>query len=512
MRMRSVVGLVLVAVLGWAGVAAAQQAGDVAERVRRVEAGLLTPVVIAGQQSGMLLEERLQHYRVPGLSIAVINDGRIEWAKGYGVVEAGGSSAVDTATLFQAASISKPVAALGALRLVEAGRLALDADVNASLTSWQVEQNGHTQVERVTLRRLLSHSAGLTVHGFRGYAAGEAVPGLVQVLDGAAPANSARVRPDTTPGARWRYSGGGSSVVQLLMQDVTGLSFPDLMRELVLVPTGMVHSGYEQPLPAARAAAAAVGHRGTGQPVAGRWHTYPEMFAAGLWTTPSDLARLAVAVQRSYAGASDGVVTAGMTREMLTAQAGEYGLGFAVARGPDWTAFSHGGANEGFRATFFAFADRGQGVIVMTNSDNGGPLISEVIRAVAQEYDWPAQRAVVRAVVPIAPARLAAMAGVWTGELNGRVVSLTVSAAGATLQATGWPLDGRTLHHFGDDAFFHVEGTTVLRFESDGHDRFTGAVLEGAGQPVRLSRAAEDGMRAVHGRAVTGITRLSAGG
>jgi hypothetical protein len=296
------------------------------------------------------------------------------------------------------------------------------------------------------------------------------------------------VRPDTTPGAIWRYSGGGSSVAQLLMQDVTGVSFPELVRELVLGPAGMVHSGYEQPLPASRAGSAAVGHRMSGQPVAGRWHTYPEMFAAGLWTTPSDLARLALAVQRSYNG-GPGILTPAMTQEMLRVQAGEYGLGFGVSTGDDWASFSHGGANEGYRALFFAFADRGQGAVVMTSGDGGSPLAAELLRAVAHEYDWPAQRALVRRIVPMAAARLAAMAGTWTGELGGRPVSLRLSADGATLRSAGWPLGERTLHHFGDDAFFHVEGTAVVRFEVAQDGAVTGAVLEIGGQVVRLSGA-----------------------
>ena len=257
----------------------------VAERMRRVEQGLLTPVVLKGTAPGMSLPDRMANYRVPGISIAIINDGRIEWAKGYGVTEAGGSTPVDTSTLFQAASISKPVAAMAALRLVEQGKLSLDADVNASLRTWRLPGNDFTRTEKVTLRRLLSHNAGTTVHGFRGYAQGEAVPSVVQILNGERPANSAAVRVDTLPGALWRYSGGGTTIVQLLMHDVTGKAFPTLMRESVLGPVQMVHSGYEQPLPAARGPFAAIGHSSSGAAIAGKWHTYPELFAAGLWTT-----------------------------------------------------------------------------------------------------------------------------------------------------------------------------------------------------------------------------------
>jgi CubicO group peptidase (beta-lactamase class C family) len=473
----------------YADTPAGQRTADVEDRIRRIENGLLTPVVINGRDDRMTLGQRMVHYNVPGLSIAVINDGRIEWAKGYGVAQAGGDVAIDTLTLFQAASISKPVGAMGALRLVEGGRLALDADVNASLASWRVEDNGHTAVERVTLRRLLSHNAGLTVHGFRGYARDEAVPTLVQLLDGTQPANSRPVRPDTTPGAIWRYSGGGSSIAQLLMQDVTGQDFPTLMRELVLRPAGMVHSGYEQPLPDARAPFAAVGHRMAGAVVAGQWHTYPEMFAAGLWTTPSDLARLAIHVQRSFGGAEGGILSPAMTRQMLSRQAGEYGLGFAVQQGDGWTAFSHGGANEGFRANFYAFADRGQGAIIMTNGDNGGPLMAEMMRAVAVEYGWPTQRPVVRDVAPIAAARVASLAGTYSTRVNDNVMTVRFTADGATLHSVGAPVGTRVLHHAGEDGFFPLDANMTVAFERDAAGRGVAAVLAAAGgQRIRLER------------------------
>jgi CubicO group peptidase (beta-lactamase class C family) len=468
--------------------ATGQAPADLDDRIRRVEQGLLTPVVINGRDARMDIEARMRHYNVPGVSIAVINDGRIEWAKGYGVMQAGGDVAIDTLTLFQAASISKPVGAMGALRLVEGGRLALDADVNASLVSWQVEDNGHTAREKVTLRRLLSHNAGLTVHGFRGYARDEGVPTLVQLLDGAQPANSRPVRPDTMPGAIWRYSGGGSSIAQLLMQDVTGQDFPSLMRELVLRPAGMVHSGYEQPLPDARAPFAAVGHRAAGAAVNGQWHTYPEMFAAGLWTTPSDLARLAIHVQQAFAGAEGGILSPAMTRQMLTRQAGEYGLGFAVQHGDGWTAFSHGGANEGFRAMFYAFAETGQGAVIMTNGDNGSPLVSELMRAVATEYGWPTQRPVVRDVVPITPGRLATLAGSYGGHWNGAPVTVRFTADGETLHSGGPLVGTRAFHHGGDDGFFTTETPMNIAFEREAGGRGVAVVVNAGGQGIRLER------------------------
>jgi len=368
----------------------AQPSAEVAQKIQAVEAGLIPVGAVQGEAAPtMTLADRMARYKVPGLSVVVINHFEIEWARGYGVVEAGGDDPVTTETLFQAASISKPVAATAALRLVQEGRLSLDEDVNTWLESWQVPENALTRDEKVTLRRLLTHSAGLTVHGFRGYAQGEHVPATVHVLDGAPPANSAPIRADFVPGTQWRYSGGGYTVMQQLLEDVTGQPFPDILRTLVLDPLGMAHSTYEQPLPPERAASAATGHRSSGKPVEGHWHTYPEMAAAGLWTTPSDLARFAIELQHSNAGQSNKVLSAETTEEMLTAGIGNWGLGPGVQGSGDSLSFSHGGANEGFRCFLFAYAETGQGAVVMTNSDAGGRLGAEMIGSIARAYDWP---------------------------------------------------------------------------------------------------------------------------
>ena len=363
---------------------------ETAARVQQVEHGLLPLDAPHDQVVPMMsIEERMRHYRVPGVSVAVIQNGRVEWARGYGVAEAGGTQRVDTATLFQSASISKPIAAIAALRLVEQGHLALDEDVNARLTFWQVPENEHTHEEKVTLRRVLSHTAGLSVSGFRGYAQGEPVPTLTQVLDGRSPANSPAVRAGVVPGSTQRYSGGGYSVAQLLMSEVSGRSFADLMSELVLRAARMVHSTFVQPLPESLASHTAVGHASDGTPIGGKWHVYPEQAAAGLWSTPSDLARLAIDVQRSAVGHEGGLLSPAMTRQMLTRHGGSYGLGFNLAGEGEGRIFRHSGANMGFRAQLAAYAETGQGAVVMTNSDAGDELIGEIMRSIAQTYGWP---------------------------------------------------------------------------------------------------------------------------
>ncbi|HEX2211241.1 MAG TPA: serine hydrolase [Longimicrobium sp.] len=467
---------------------------EVEARIRRVESGLVTHNVVRGETPAPLtLQERMQYYRVPAVSVAVINDGRIEWARAWGEAEAGSGIAADTATLFQAASISKPVAAIAALRLVEQGRLSLDEDVNARLTSWRVPENEFTATEKVTLRRLLSHSAGTTVHGFPGYAAGDTVPTVVQILDGQAPANTRPVRVDTVPGSRWRYSGGGYTIAQLLMADVTGQPFAELMREQVLRPAGMIHSTYAQPLPADRAGSAAAGHSGAGTALPGKHHTYPEQAAAGLWTTPSDLARLLIDVQRAYDGETGRVITPETARLMLTTQAGSYGLGFGLSGRGDSLAFQHGGSNEGFRAFVSAQARGGRGVVIMTNGENGQQVAMEVLRAIAREYGIPVARPNVRDAIAMDPAALAAYAGTYARPITAEEqrpftieLRLDDGVLRATVPAAGW--EGRTLRPSAPDTFFFLENAGTLTFERDASGAVTAVTVSGLGQPLRLVR------------------------
>jgi CubicO group peptidase (beta-lactamase class C family) len=390
-RCRNTVAVILIlatALVSPGSATIAAERSGVEARIHRVETGLL-PVDPGSTAAPSTIEERLRHYRVPGVSVAVIDEGRIAWARGWGEVEGGSGIPVDAGTLFQAASISKPVAAAGALRLVDRGEIDLDADVNGSLRSWRVPENRFTRTEKVTLRRLLSHSAGTTVHGFPGYAGGSPVPSLVQVLAGRRPSNTPGIRVDAVPGSRWRYSGGGTSVVQLLMSDVTGRPFEELMRDLVLGPVGMHDSTFEQPLPASWARRAAAGHRADGTPLPGRFHTYPEQAAAGLWTTPSDLARFVIAVQGSAGESPGALLPPELASLMLTRQAGRSALGFFVVEGVGSAGFEHGGSNAGFQSLLIGFAGSGQGAVVMTNGDRGGELAAEILFAIGREHRFP---------------------------------------------------------------------------------------------------------------------------
>jgi CubicO group peptidase (beta-lactamase class C family) len=363
--------------------------------------------------AAMNILDRMKHYHVPGVSVAVINDGKIEWAKGYGVKENGGQDPVTPETLFQAASISKPVTALGILSLVEKGILDLDAPVNDKLVSWKVPENEFTKKEKVTLRRLLTHSAGLMVSGFPGYATSDRIPAPVQVLNGEKPANTPPVRIDLIPGSQWRYSGGGFVVTQILVADSSGRPFQHFMKATVLDSLGMSRSTFEQPLPPDKAAQAASGHEMNGDVVKGKWHIYPELAAAGLWTTPSDLCRVAIELEKSAAGESNLIISKDMAGKMLTPGTGNWGLGIGLGAPTteERRSFSHGGGNKGFSCMLFAFVHKGQGAVVMTNSDNGNGLVMEILRGLSAVYGWAILQPKEVALVEIAPEKLASYAG-----------------------------------------------------------------------------------------------------
>jgi CubicO group peptidase (beta-lactamase class C family) len=437
--------------------------------MRAVETGLSPSVVVKGRPVPRhTIEERMKALNVPGVSVAVIQNYEIAWAKGYGLADVDAKSPVRADTLFQAGSISKSVAAAGALALVEQGKITLDEDVNTYLKSWKVPDNGFTTEQKVTLRRLLSHTAGLTVHGFPGYRATSSVPTVTQILDGVKPANTAPVRADLVPGSMFRYSGGGYTVAQLLMTEVAGMPFPELMQRSVLAKAGMRQSTFENPLPERLAALAATGYDGKGDAIPGRYHTYPEMAAAGLWTTASDLARFAIAIQKARLGRMNGFLKEGTIEEMLRPEKQNYGLGFSITDRDGLKRFSHSGTDAGFQAVLSATVD-GRGFVVMTNSEHGARLANEIAMAVAMAYGWP-DKPREREAISLTPEALARFAGDYRAD---RIGTVRVRAEGDHLIFTAANLGDVVLYPQSADTFFSLGGVPDLRFAPDGSG-FTG--------------------------------------
>jgi CubicO group peptidase (beta-lactamase class C family) len=413
-----------------------------------------------------VIRREMAKREIPGLSIAIVDSGRIVFSRGYGVSKRGGPPVTEQ-TLFLAGSISKAVTAVGAMRLVTRGTLRLDRDVNEQLTSWKLRDTSVADGEKVTVRQLLSHTGGLNVHGFRGYDVRAALPTAIDVLNGAPGTNSPAVRIESKPGIAMRYSGGGYTILQVLMQDVTKTPFDELMQREVLTPAGMTASTFTQPMPAPVAARAASGYFADGSEVPGGWHVYPEMAAAGLWTTASDLARFALAVQRSYRGAPNSFLPSSIVGQMLAYQrSDEVGLGFFLKGNNIRMEFSHGGRDEGFDSFLSATARSGQAVAIMINANDNSSAVTRIRTLVARLYGWPNERPLPVTPRParVPPSAIDAIAGRYEVS-NNRM--LAFERQGDRLFTV---TDGHLDEEFvpvARDVVTRVDGSVTLRFLRD---------------------------------------------
>ena len=433
---------------------------SLAERIARIENGLQPVLQIQGDSiPNYNIEERMRELGIPGVSIAIINDGQLEWAKGYGFADSSENRKVTTETMFLAGSISKPVAALRAHQLTEEQVISLDSNVNTYLTSWNLPDNEFTATEKVTTRRILNHTAGLTVWGFPGYDKGDTVPSIIGVLDG--DGNTDAVRVYKEPGESWMYSGGGYTIMQLLITDLEGKRFPEIMQSNVLDPLGMTASTFENPLPEQHHAIAATGYRVNGNEVEGKWPIYPEMAAAGLWTTPSQLILYAKEVQQIYQSQQDGLLKASTVNEMLTAGMNDHGLGPAITE----HTFGHGGADEGFRADLVAWKKQPVAVVIMVNSDNGR-IIREIKLSIAQEYGLPGIEPVKRTVQELSNEELQTFTGKYNIPDLGDV-EIVVKNNGLEHQA-GFIPEPIFLLPASDSTFFNKSNGEYLEFVRDG--------------------------------------------
>jgi len=321
------------------------------DMIKRVETGLTNQVHIEGD-STWSIEERMKHYGIPGVSIAVIHNGKVAWAKGYGVLDKESKAPVTDKTLFQVSTIGMSLTAYAALRLVDQNKVTLNKDINSYLKSWKLPDSEFTKEKKVTLKNLLSHSAGINVHAFQGYSAGEPVPTLLEILNGAAPANSNPVIVDKAINENLWISAGGYTIVQQMMMDIEGKKFPDLMNELVLQPLEMNNSRFGQSLSTAQLKTAATGYLRDGSMVKGKRHIYPELASNGLWTTAEDLAKFVIDIQQILKDESNKGLSKDMAELMLTPSSknryGKYGLGFLVYDKKDEVYFEHHGWSTGF--------------------------------------------------------------------------------------------------------------------------------------------------------------------
>lgn len=433
---------------------------NVLEEIDLIENSLIKNIQIKGDSvQKMNIYERMEHYNVPGVSIAVVENGKIKWAKGYGYANTKDSTKVDTETLFQAGSISKPVAALSVLKLVEAGNVELDKDVNQYLKDWKVPENEFTKDEKVTLERLLTHTAGMTVHGFPGYSQKDSFPEINDVLNGNG--NTPKIFVDTTPGTIWRYSGGGYTVMEKVVEDVSGLPLEAYMEKNILGPMGMKNSTYEQPVSEKYQNNISAAYYGNGEIIEGLWHNYPEQAAAGLWTTPSDLAIYCIEVQEILKGKENGILTKETVEKMLTKHKNDWGLGPSLHAEKDSLIFGHGGKNAGFTNNMSAYAHLGHAVIVMTNADNGGQLAREIELGIYDHYNWPIRKPDVIEVVDLTLEQLSKYEGKYSLKEQNLIIDMKVIDGQLKTQT---PLGNLALLPLSETKFVDIETRTVIEF------------------------------------------------
>ena len=359
---------------------------EVQTKIKEFENNLGLWVQLGNQQ--FTLAQRMKSNHVNGVSIALIKDYKIEWAKAYGWADSMEQQPVTTNTLFQAGSISKSLNGVGLLKLVQEGKLDLDSDINTYLKSWQFPYDSLSNGKKITIANLLSHTAGLTVHGFGGYEKGDTIPTITQILNGEKPANNNAIRSMYEPSLRYQYSGGGTTISQLILQDVTGKPYDTYMWNNVLNPMGMSNSSYTQPPSADKEKVLAKGCYNDGAAVKGKYHIYPEQAAAGLWTNPTDLAKYIIETQLSLQGKSNKVLSPETTRLRLTPYIdSSAALGVFIVNKGNAKYFNHDGSDEGFVASYYGSMENGNGVVVMANTDNGS-ILNEIVNSLASVYKW----------------------------------------------------------------------------------------------------------------------------
>ena len=413
--------------------------------------------VARGQRAkARTLGEAMQEHGIPGMSIAIWADGKIVLARGYGVVKEGQDQAPNPETLFQAGSVSKPVAATGVMLLVQRGVLKLEDPVGLKLRTWKLPASTFTAKKQPTLRQLLSHTSGLGVHGFLGYSSDQTLPGLRQVAEGVAPANSPALHFIAEPGERWSYSGGGYVVLQQVVEDTVKRGFAEFMGKEVLKPLGMTRSSFVQPLPADQLASAAFGHERWRQPIRARANIHPELAAAGLWTTPSDLATFGMSIQATLSGSKGNLLNPSTAEQMLTPIKNNYGLGFMIAGTGKGSWFMHGGRNRGFDTLFEATTTGQCGIAIMVNANCDTGFLEEVKASAGRAFGWsPPNPMKPSSYQPLSDEQLDGLAGSYAvGELG----NVSVMRHGFRLHCT---IGGTTLIALTPRTETEFEGSSV---------------------------------------------------
>jgi len=437
---------------------------EIEDRIKQVENNLDEWIQIVDSTNTYNLQQRMEYFKIRGLSIAVVHNYKIEWARGYGVMDTATQQPVTAQTLFQAGSISKSLNAVGVLKLMQDKKLDLYTDINTYLSSWKFPYDSLSKGKKITIANLLSHTAGLTIHGFPGYKRSDTIPSLPQVLNGKHPANTEAVRSQFEPGLRFQYSGGGTTISQLIVQDVTHEPYDEYMWKNVLKPLDMTMSSYTQPPSKDKEKFIATGYRADGKEVEEKYHVYPEQAAAGLWTNPTDLAKYIVDTQLSLQGKSNKILSQEMTKLRLTPyidSSAAFGVFIDEHGGEKY--FGHNGADDGFLSAYTGTFESGNGVVVMVNSDNG-VLLSEVMNSVATVYGWKDYyKPVIKKIVSISDSVFNKYAGNYF--LDGDTIN--ISEKGNEYFLTVNNSQTFKINFSSDTEFFSISIPIIFTFEKD---------------------------------------------
>jgi CubicO group peptidase (beta-lactamase class C family) len=334
------------------------------------------------KQRTLSLKQLMEFYGANAISIAMVKDYKIEWAKAYGYADVSEKRTATVNTLFQAASISKSINSLGVLKLSEEGKINLDTDINQYLKSWQFPYDSLSKDKKITVAQLLNHTAGLSTHGFGGYTITTPLPTIIQILNGTAPANSGAVRSLFEPGLKSKYSGGGTTITQLIIEDMTKQKYENYMQQQVLSPLNMTASSYTQPPVKTTAYPLATGYYRHDKEVDGKYHIYPEKGAAGLWTNPTDLSKYIIETQLSLTGKSNKILSTTTSLKRIDDNLGVFVLNFEGAK-----YFMHNGQNEGFTCVYIGSVEGGDGLVIMTNS-NDGRILNDIACGLIGLNQW----------------------------------------------------------------------------------------------------------------------------
>ncbi len=449
----------------------AQYNEEVENKIKEVENNLRGWVQIEGDTNGWTLKDRMGKYNIRGLSIAVIRNYKIEWARGYGIMDTATKAPVTTETLFQAGSISKSLNAVGVLKLAQDKKIDPFVDINNYLKTWKFPYDTVSKGKKITIANLLSHTAGLSIHGFPGYDRNDTIPSITDILDGKPPANTKAVRSEFEPGLRYQYSGGGTTISQLILTDITGQHYDTYMMNEVLAPLGMTMSSYTQPPSKDKEKFLAAAYYEDGKEVQGKYHVYPEQAAAGLWTNPTDIAKYIIETQLSLQGKSNKVLSQEVTMLRLTPYIdSNAALGVFIETKGGQKYFGHNGQDEGFVSSYKGSLENGNGVVVMVNSNNSN-ILQEIVNSVATVYGWKDfYKPAIKKTVPVADSVFAKYIGTY---FIGRDTMKIFREGNADYMSFA-PEEKYKLYFTSADEFFSREIPLDLKFEKDETGKITG--------------------------------------